>query len=135
MKNTLLIIATFISVAAFSQAPVQASNTVVTKDAKAQIKFDNTVIDFGKIKKDIPVEKEFTFTNTGNAPLIISSAHASCGCTTPVAPKDPIAPGQTATIKAGFNARNLGHFSKPITVTSNADESSIIVTITGEVVE
>ena len=78
MKNTLLIIATFISVAAFSQAPVQASNTVVTKDAKAQIKFDNTVIDFGKIKKDIPVEKEFTFTNTGNAPLIISSAHASC---------------------------------------------------------
>ena len=111
MKKTLLIIAAFISVAAFAQVPVQALNTVVSKDAKAQIKFDNVVIDFGKIKKDIPVEKDFTFTNTGNAPLIISSAHASCGCTTPVAPKDPIAPGQTGTIKAGFNARNVGHFS------------------------
>jgi hypothetical protein len=135
MKNTFFIITTFIALAAFAQAPIQNSTALVTKDAKAQIKFESTVIDFGKIKKDIPVEKEFVFTNTGNAALIISSAHASCGCTTPVAPKDPILPGATGVIKAGFNARTLGPFSKQITVASNAEESSMMIIIKGEVVE
>ena len=135
MKNALLVITIFISLAAFAQAPVQASTSLVSKDAKPQIKFETMVLDFGKIKKDIPVEKEFTFTNTGNASLIISSAHASCGCTTPVAPKDPILPGKTGVIKAGFNARNLGNFNKQITVTSNAEESTVIINIKGEVIE
>ena len=135
MKNTALVIAIFISLASYAQAPVQTSTAVVNKDVKPQIKFETMVIDFGKIKKDVPVEKEFNFTNTGNASLIISSARASCGCTTPVAPKDPILPGQTGVIKAGFNARNLGTFNKPITVTSNAEENTVIINIKGEVVE
>ena len=135
MKNTLLFIASFISLATFAQAPIQATNAVVSKEVKPQIKFEAMVIDFGKIKKDVPVEKEFRFTNTGNAPLIIASAHASCGCITPHPPKDPILPGQTGVITAGFNARNVGSFSKGITVASNAGESSVIITIKGEVVE
>jgi len=135
MKNTLLIIATFIALATFAQAPIQGQNAAVSKGGKAQIKFETRELDFGKIKKDTPATRDFVFVNTGNVPLIISNAHAGCGCTTPHAPDGPILPGQTGVITTGFNARNLGNFTKQVTVTSNAEESSIILVIKGEVVQ
>ena len=135
MKNTMLLILSIITLTAFSQTPSKDKTLVASNDAKPHIKFETMVIDFGKIKKDVPVEKEFTFTNTGSAPLIISSAHASCGCTTPHSPTEAILPGKKNAITAGFNAKNLGQFTKTIAVSSNADENNLILTIKGEVVE
>ena len=135
MKNTLLIIAAFITLCTFAQEPVKEKSLLVNNDAKPHIKFETTVIDFGKIKKDKPVEKDFAFVNSGSAPLIITSAHPSCGCTTPHAPTEAILPGKKSVITAGYNAKNLGQFTKTITVSSNADESNVILTIKGEVVE
>ena len=135
MKNTILMIALILSLSAIAQEPAKNPNLLVGNDGKAHIKFETTVIDFGKIKKDVPVEKEFAFSNTGTAPLIITSANKSCGCTTPRIPTEAILPGKKSVIGAGFNAHNLGGFSKTITVVSNAEENNIILTIKGEVIE
>jgi len=124
-----------LSLSAFSQEPSKTKNLLASNDGKAHIKFETVTIDFGKIKKDVPVEKEFAFTNTGSVPLIITSAHPSCGCTTPHAPEGAILPGKSDVIRAGYNAKNMGNFSKTVTVSSNAEESNVVLTIKGEVVE
>lgn len=135
MKNMLLMIATILSLSAFAQEPSKNETMLASNDGKAHIKFETLVYDFGKIKKDKPVQTEFPFSNTGNSPLIISSAHAGCGCTTPHTPTEAILPGRKNVIGAGFNAHNPGQFIKTITVSSNAEESNITLTIKGEVVE
>ena len=77
---------------------------------------------------------EFTFTNNGNEPLILSNVKASCGCTTPSWTKEPIMPGQTGTIKVSYNTRNIGSFNKTITVTSNAiNTPRVVLKIKGKV--
>src|SRR6186713_1768442 len=91
--------------------------------------------DFGKIKVNNPVTHEFRFTNSGDGPLVISSVQASCGCTVTDYSKDPIAPGSEGYVKATYNAARLGVFSKTVTVSANAAESVVQLTIKGEVVE
>jgi hypothetical protein len=135
MKSILLIIATSLTLSAFAQEPSKNQTLLARNDGKAHIRFETLVYDFGKIKKDKPVETEFPFFNTGTSPLIISSAHAGCGCTTPHTPTEAILPGKKNIIGAGFNAHNPGQFTKTITVSSNAEESNITLTIKGEVVE
>jgi Protein of unknown function (DUF1573) len=88
---------------------------------------------FGKIEQNKPVTAVFEFTNTGDTPLIITQAQGSCGCTVPSYTKEPIAPGQTGTVKAVYNAANSGVFNKTVTVTANTEQSKVL-TITGEVV-
>jgi len=76
--------------------------------------------DFGTINEGDIVDHVFTFTNDGDAPLIISSATASCGCTVPDWSKDPIPVGGTGEIKVQFNSRNKpGTQNKTVTVTAN----------------
>ena len=94
-----------------------------------------TAYDFGKIALNKPVTHEFKFTNTGNAPLVISSVRASCGCTVTEYSKDPIAPGAEGFVKATYNAAKVGVFTKTVTVNANAEESVVQLTIKGEVVE
>ena len=64
----------------------------------------------------------FTFTNVGDAPLVINQAIASCGCTIPSYTKAPIQPGQKGQIKVTYNGEGKfpGHFKKSITVRTNA---------------
>ena len=94
-----------------------------------------TTYDFGKIKVNKPVTHEFRFTNSGDAPLVISSVQASCGCTVTDYSKDPIAPGSEGIVKATYNAAKIGVFTKTVTVNANAEGSIVQLTIKGEVVE
>lgn len=90
--------------------------------------------DFGVVKEGEKVEHEFTFTNTGSSPLIISNVQASCGCTTPEYSKNPIAPGDQGLVKVVFNsAGQLGKQHKVITVTSNAASRNTLLHLRGEV--
>lgn len=90
--------------------------------------------DFGTVKEGEKVEHEFTFTNTGSSPLILSNVQASCGCTTPEYSKNPIAPGDQGLVKVVFNsAGQLGKQHKVITVTSNAASSHTLLHLRGEV--
>ncbi|HYX09807.1 MAG TPA: DUF1573 domain-containing protein [Bacteroidales bacterium] len=102
----------------------------------AHMSFDTESHDFGKFKEESgPVSYKFTFTNTGNVPLVIQDVRASCGCTTPSWTKKPVIPGGTGFISATYNPSNRpGAFEKTITVTSNADPSVDVLHIKGEVI-
>jgi hypothetical protein len=91
--------------------------------------------DFGQIKQGSPVTHEFTFTNKGEVPLVISTVQASCGCTVTSYTKDPIAPGGEGFVKATYNAANVGQFTKTVTVNANTAEGVAKLTIKGEVVQ
>lgn len=101
----------------------------------AQITFAEDKFSFGEIEEGPKVNHEFTFTNTGTEPLILSNVKASCGCTTPSWPKDPILPGEEGTILVTYNtARRVGAFNKSITITSNASEATKVIYISGKVI-
>ena len=78
---------------------------------------------------------EFKFTNTGDAPLVISSVQASCGCTVAEYSKEPIAPGAQGFVKATYNAAKVGVFTKSVTVNANAENNVVQLVIKGEVVK
>lgn len=82
--------------------------------------FNEESHDFGTINEGDEVEHIFEFTNTGDAPMIISSATGSCGCTVPQWPKEPIGVGEKGEIKVKFNSRKKpGIQNKTVTITSN----------------
>ncbi|GAB3808998.1 DUF1573 domain-containing protein [Spirosoma humi] len=95
----------------------------------------NATHDFGRISQGKPVTAEFTFTNTGELPLVIHKAKGSCGCTGVDYSKDAVLPGQTGRVKATFNAAALGAFNKTIVVESNAEGGSQMLSFKGEVVK
>lgn len=94
-----------------------------------------TTFDFGKVKVGKPVSHEFTFTNKGDIPLIISSVQASCGCTITSYTKDAIEPGGSGFVNATYNAANIGQFNKTVTVNANTADGVVQLTIKGEVVQ
>lgn len=72
--------------------------------------------DFGEIKQGKPVSVEFSFTNTGDEPLLIADVVPGCGCTAAGYSKEPVAPGKSSVIKITYNAATTGSFAKTITV-------------------
>lgn len=96
-------------------------------------KFKTTTHSFGKIKQHVPATTEFSFTNAGDKPLIIETATAECGCTTPDYPKSPLGKGKSAVIKVTYNAENPGKFTKRVTVKFANIATPVILTIDGEV--
>ena len=98
-----------------------------------KMEFETSVMDYGLIEHNSDGNREFILTNTGNAPLIISNAKGSCGCTVPTWPKAPIAPGESASIGVKYSTNRIGKFTKTITLTTNAEEKTKILTIKGEV--
>lgn len=89
----------------------------------AKIDFTKETHDYGTVKNGSDGTCTFEFKNTGNAPLIISNAKGSCGCTVPEWPKEPIAPGAKATIKVKYDTTRPGVINKNVTITSNAVNS------------
>lgn len=102
---------------------------------KAKIDFATTSHNFGTINENAgKATFDFSFKNTGNVPLILTNVRAGCGCTTPEWSREPVAPGQTSSIKVSFDPRNRpGAFVKSITVNSNASNSVVSLTIRGNV--
>jgi hypothetical protein len=100
----------------------------------AIITFESEVFDFGQIQEGEKVAYSFKFTNTGKVPLIVASAHASCGCTVPKVSDKPIAPGESGKIEVVFNSENrMGIQNKTITVLSNTIPKEHQVFLRGEV--
>lgn len=136
-----LFILTFILTLGFSQvfaqtiAPAAAAEPAAVVNPNApKAKFDKTVSDFGEIEQGIPKEAQFTLTNTGKEPLLISQAKAGCGCTNLKYSQEPILPGKSTIIAATYNAAAMGQFSKSITVTTNADPNPVMLMIKGTVI-
>ncbi|MBA3828553.1 MAG: DUF1573 domain-containing protein [Taibaiella sp.] len=104
-------------IGANAQAPAMAP-----KDANApKFKFKEESWDFGTVKEGPQAIHNFEFKNTGKEPLIIQNASASCGCTTPDWPKEPILPGKSGKISVTYNTQGrVGPFTKDIYIQSNA---------------
>jgi hypothetical protein len=137
MKKTIILMAAFaIAVVALGQEFAPKTNTLeLVKSVTAAFSWTATEYDFGKIQKDVPVEHEFTFTNTGSEPLIISSVQASCGCTVTEYTTEPIPSGEKGFVKATYNAAKAGVFTKTVTIKANTDDDAVLLTIKGEVIE
>lgn len=90
---------------------------------------------FGAVPEEIgKVTHEFPFVNQGDAPLVIQQVIASCGCTTPVWPKEPIPPGGHGTIQVTYSTVNRpGVFTKSITIYNNSNDNPITLYIKGQV--
>ncbi len=113
----------------FAQTEVPVSNT-----SGPVIQINKDVHDYGTIDQNGNGECEFTVTNTGNQALILSNCKGSCGCTVPACPKEPIAPGATASIKIKYDSSRVGPINKSVTITSNAvNEPQKIIRIKGNV--
>jgi hypothetical protein len=103
------------------------------KKADEAVKFVAVKHDFGKIKQGAPVTYDFAFTNVSAKPVVIESATASCGCTTPKWPQTPVSKNKKEKISAGFNAAAPGIFDKSIWVKVSGYDQPIELKITGEV--
>jgi hypothetical protein len=107
--------------------------------AQSAIEFKKTTHDFGEFKEDAGVQRyRFELKNIGDSDLIVTNAQASCGCTTPSWSKEPIKPGKTGFVEAGYDprGRGTGPFSKTITVMTNSKKTPVVtLTIKGSAKE
>ena len=121
-KITLLASAFFLSLAVMAQPK-----------ADEVAKFNTEKHDFGKLKAGVPVTYTFEIKNIGTKPLVVESASATCGCTVPEKPTDPIMPGETAKLKVQYNAAAVSPFTKDVYVTFAGIAQPKSFQITGEV--
>ena len=93
--------------------------------------FDKTTHDFGVIQNGTPVETVFSYTNTGQAPLVITDSKSTCGCTVP---KDwsrvPLNPGESSQFTVKFDGKGRNNTSKTVTITANTQTGRETVKIT-----
>lgn len=116
-----------------SEKELEASLAEIRKEEEAKereknasltsMKFDKMSHDFGDVKAEVENTTTFMVTNTGNKPLIIEDVAASCGCTTPIKPEKPIAPGKSDKIIVSFTSKpgQTGEQNKTVAVTANTD--------------
>ncbi len=102
-------------------------------DLKPVFKFLTETINYGKISLGSNGTRIFEFTNTGKSPLIITRVQASCGCTVPKKPDQPIMPGEKGKIEVSYDTKRIGGFSKAITIFSNAKTERKMIKIKGYV--
>lgn len=99
--------------------------------ALGEFKFEKETYDFGTIPFNKPASYEFAFTNTGDAPIILSEVAPSCGCSVADFSKTPIKPGDAGKIKVTYNAASKGPFTKSFTVKSNTKTPVKTLTVKG----
>ena len=111
------------------------SITGYAQDKMAKIEFKDTTIDYGTVEKGADGVRVFEFTNTGDAPLIISKVKSTCGCTVPKKPEAPIMPGETGEIEVKYDTKRVMPIRKTITVLSNAETPTVALKIKGNVID
>lgn len=105
------------------------TNTPAVPGKYPVMTFDKTEHDFGNIAQGTNVEHLFKFTNTGEAPLVVSDARASCGCTVPTFTKDPIPPGGKGEMLVKFNGTGQNQRTIPVTVVANTEKGTERVSV------
>src|SRR5664279_2157547 len=117
-----------------TKGDAMVSNTTAQFTDSTKVQLIDSAYNFGNVSDGEKVEYSYRFQNTGKHPLIVSSAVASCGCTVPEKPEEPIKPGETGFLKVVFNSKGrVGEVHKEITVTSNAYPRFPVLQLTGPV--
>ena len=128
---TLLVFGVSFGVLAQNNKPSTPNKNQV--GSQAEITFEKIEHDYGDVPKNGNGETTFSYKNTGKIPLILSNVRSSCGCTVPAWSREPLMPGQRASIRVKYNTANPGPINKTITVESNARENRVILRIKGKV--
>lgn len=109
--------------------------STVEAEGSPKFSFEEEQHNFGKIDEGTVAKHDFTFTNTGDSPLIITNAKGSCGCTVPEWPREPIQPGETGTIHVEFNSRGrTGNQTKQVTLNANTVPNTKVLRIQAQVI-
>jgi hypothetical protein len=136
-KNLLAIAAVFITGMVSAQhasiTPVSNGQAMVATPEVASFKWEKNKHEFGKIPQGKPVTVSFSFTNSGNKPLVVTKVNTPCGCTAADFSRESIAPGQKGFVKLTYNASANGSFSKTVEVIANTSPETASLTISGEV--
>lgn len=139
MKRLLLLLVLACGFTAVAQAQTETATTstpaatATTPTAGPVMVFEALEIDYGTIEQDADPFRVFKFKNKGKEPLLITNARGSCGCTVPSYSKAPVPAGETSEIKVRYDTHRLGEFRKRVTLTTNAGEEPIVLTIKGKV--
>ncbi|MFD2570901.1 DUF1573 domain-containing protein [Spirosoma soli] len=125
-RNWLLVVAatamSFAQISCDNRQQGEASKEVASEKMPKITFSEKGIYDFGTLTEGDTVEHVFEFTNTGQFPLIINNITASCGCTTPEWPREPVAPGAKSSVRVRFNSRGKsGEQNKTITIFANTD--------------
>lgn len=127
MKSVKLITAIALSTMIMSfNVPSQIKSHEIKNYEGSALVWKSEELDLGKIPQGKPVTVKFEFTNKGTEAIIISNVATSCGCTVADYAKKPIAPNETSTITATYNASAPGAFTKAITVTFANNEIKVL---------
>jgi hypothetical protein len=114
--------------------PVTSTEETVDTENLPSFNFEKDVIDFGTISQGEKVKRMFRFKNAGKTDLIISDAKGSCGCTVPIWPKNPIAPGEEGEIEVVFDSNGKqGRQHKTVTLVANTMPNTKVLAIKGDV--
>lgn len=141
MKNLILSLSALCLIA-FTSCKDKASERIdannvteaAVRDANSSkfpvITFDEVEHDFGEIIAKTPVETVFNYTNTGEAPLVITDIKSTCGCTVPQDwSREPLAPGASGHFLVKFDGNGTNKITKTITVTANTEKGTETVKI------
>lgn len=136
MKRIFLFLVTaFFAASVIGQSAQKEESAELDKTNAPEIVFEKTVHDYGTVPYKGDGKCEFKFTNTGKEPLILTNVRSSCGCTVPKWPREPILPGQSEVIHVEYKTNRIGRINKTITVQSNAETSSVVLRIKGQVLK
>ncbi len=113
--------------------PSQPQSSAPEAQQTTKIEFEESLHDFGRINKGDMVGHVFKFKNTGEAPLLIVDAKASCGCTVPQWTKEPIMPGKSGEIEVKYNGSGSGKIHKTVTVLANTEPRETVLEIVADV--
>lgn len=132
MKRILTFVAcmALFSIASFAQAQEKQSE-IMTSGPKMELESD--VVDYGTIQKNSERKRSISFTNTGNEPLVISNCKGSCGCTVPTCPKQPIMPGEKASIEVSYDTKRVGPINKTVTINIEGQAQPVRISVRGKV--
>jgi len=109
-------------------------NAATDTTGTAVLTFSSPEHNFGKVEAGEKIGCIFSYTNTGDADLVIASATASCGCTVPKYDKKPVPPGGSGTIEVIFDTSGReGMQTKTVVVQSNAENNLVILRIIADV--
>ena len=140
-KYFLFLLATIIFISCDNRRKDKISDDAAMQTSLAlkeitSVEIIDSAYNFGKVTDGEKVEYNYRFKNSGNKPLVIINANASCGCTVPQKPEKPIMPGEIGFIKIVFDSKGrIGATHKTITVTSNAKPEFPLLILTGDVVK
>ncbi len=130
MKKILILLVLFIGLINVTFA--QDTKVETVNGPKMSLAAD--VVDYGTIERGADPLRTVDFTNTGTEPLVIKNARGSCGCTVPTWPKEPVMPGETATIEIRYDTKRVGNISKTVKVTTNEKDDNVhVIRVKGKI--